>query len=67
MSISPETVRFDEDAMWVELRDGRTIGVPLAWPPASCARARPSARLAHSAAAGCIGRRWTRMSQSPAS
>ncbi|HET8638171.1 MAG TPA: DUF2442 domain-containing protein [Acidobacteriaceae bacterium] len=26
-------VRFDEDSMWVELSDGRTIGVPLAWFP----------------------------------
>ena len=33
MSISPRTVRFDEDCMWVELEDGRTIGVPLAWFP----------------------------------
>ena len=32
---SPEAtdVRFDEDAMWVTLEDGRTIGVPLAWYP----------------------------------
>ncbi|MGQ0566293.1 MAG: DUF2442 domain-containing protein [Gemmobacter sp.] len=22
---------FDEDAMWVALSDGRTLGVPLAW------------------------------------
>jgi len=33
MSISPETVRFDEDAMWVGLSDGRVVGVPLAWFP----------------------------------
>ncbi len=26
-------VRFDADRMWVELSDGRTIGVPLAWFP----------------------------------
>jgi len=26
-------VRFDADSMWVELSDGRTIGVPLAWFP----------------------------------
>jgi hypothetical protein len=26
-------VHFDEDSMWVELSDGRTIGVPLAWFP----------------------------------
>jgi Protein of unknown function (DUF2442) len=30
---SATRVRFDEDSMWVELSDGRTIGVPLAWFP----------------------------------
>ena len=33
MSISPKALRFDENSMWVELSDGRTIGVPLAWFP----------------------------------
>ena len=35
MSISPEPlgVRFDDQSMWVELEDGRTVGVPLAWFP----------------------------------
>ncbi|MGA2537648.1 MAG: DUF2442 domain-containing protein [Terracidiphilus sp.] len=35
MSSSAEAtrVRFDEDNMWVELSDGRTVGVPLAWFP----------------------------------
>ena len=27
------SVRFDKDSMWVELSDGRTLGVPLAWFP----------------------------------
>jgi hypothetical protein len=26
-------VWFDEDSLWVDLSDGRTIGVPLAWFP----------------------------------
>ena len=30
MTISPTAVRFDEHTMWVDLSDGRTIGVPLA-------------------------------------
>jgi hypothetical protein len=32
---SPEATRvhFDSDSMWVNLSDGRTIGVPLAWFP----------------------------------
>jgi hypothetical protein len=33
MTISPLAVRFDEYTMWVDLTDGRTIGVPLAWFP----------------------------------
>ena len=33
MTISAESVRFDDDAMWVTLVDGRVIGVPLAWFP----------------------------------
>lgn len=26
-------VRFDQDSLWVELTDGRTLSVPLAWFP----------------------------------
>ena len=33
MSISPKALRFDEDCMWVEIEDGRTLSVPLAWFP----------------------------------
>ncbi|MDE8654578.1 DUF2442 domain-containing protein [Novosphingobium album (ex Liu et al. 2023)] len=35
MTTSPEpvSVRFDADSFWVELDDGRTLGVPLAWFP----------------------------------
>lgn len=32
-NISPTSVRFDADSMWVGLSDGRTLGVPLAWFP----------------------------------
>lgn len=32
-SVSAKHVRFDEDNMWVDLSDGRTLGVPLAWFP----------------------------------
>jgi len=32
-SVSATSVRFDEDSLWVELTDGRTLGVPLAWFP----------------------------------
>lgn len=35
MTTSPEpvSVRFDEYSFWVELEDGRTLGIPLAWFP----------------------------------
>ena len=33
MTISATSVRFDDDTMWVDLSDGRTLGVPLAWFP----------------------------------
>lgn len=32
-SVSAMSVRFDADSMWVELDDGRTLGVPLVWFP----------------------------------
>ena len=31
--VSATRVRFDSDSMWVDLSDGRIIGVPLAWFP----------------------------------
>jgi hypothetical protein len=33
MTTSATKVSFDNDTMWVDLADGRTIGVPLAWFP----------------------------------
>jgi hypothetical protein len=32
-SVSAKRVWFDTDSMWVDLSDGRTLGVPLAWFP----------------------------------
>lgn len=40
ISVSATKVYFDDDQMWVELDDGRTLGIPLAWFP----------RLAHGTA-----------------
>jgi len=39
--VKAKSVRFDRDSMWVELSDGRSLGVPLAWFP----------RLLHASAA----------------
>ena len=33
MTTSANTVRFDDDSMWVHLDDGRVVAVPLAWFP----------------------------------
>jgi len=33
MDISSETFRLDADSRWIDLGDGRVIGVPLAWFP----------------------------------
>ena len=33
MTISAHKVTFDEDAIWLALSDGRTLGVPLVWFP----------------------------------
>jgi hypothetical protein len=43
MIISATSVRFDEHTMWVDLTDGRTLGVPLAWFP-QLLRATPAER-----------------------
>jgi hypothetical protein len=32
-SVEATRVRFDADSMWVDLSDGRVLGVPLAWFP----------------------------------
>ena len=45
MTISATSVRFDDHTMWVELSDGRTLGVPLAWFP-RLLRATPAERAA---------------------
>ena len=33
MSTLAKSVRFDENSMWVDLSDGRSLAVPLAWFP----------------------------------
>ncbi len=43
MTVSPTSVRFDDHTMWIELTDGRTLGVPLAWFP-RLLRATPAER-----------------------
>ena len=33
MNISAKAVKFDDNSMWIELSDGRALGVPYAWFP----------------------------------
>jgi hypothetical protein len=33
MDTSAKAFRFDESTLWIDLQDGRTVGVPLAWFP----------------------------------
>ena len=33
MNISPKSIRFDDDTLWVSLSDGPTIAAPLTWFP----------------------------------
>jgi Protein of unknown function (DUF2442) len=55
MTISATAVRFDDHMMWVDLTDGRTLGVPLAWFP-RLLRANPPAR--QSVEISRIGLHW---------
>lgn len=55
MSVSAKEVRFDDYTMWVELQDGRTLGVPLAWFP-RLLHATPEQRMHFEISAG--GLHW---------
>jgi hypothetical protein len=43
MTVSATSVRFDEHTIWVDLTDGRKLGIPLAWFP-RLLRATPAER-----------------------
>ncbi len=62
MSTSAKTVRFGDDTFWVELTDGRTIGVPLAWFP-RLSRATPEQRAAVRIGGGGIGLHWDELDE----
>lgn len=60
MSISAKSLRFDENSMWVELSDGRTLGVPLVWFP-RLLRATPQQRLVFEISRG--GLHWDELDE----
>ena len=65
MDMGAAAVRFDDNSMWVELSDGRTLGIPYAWFP-RLFNATPAQREAvESAASVCIGRVSTRTFRLP--
>jgi hypothetical protein len=60
MSVSDalaKQVSFDADTMWVDLRDGRTLGVPLAYFP-RLVNASPSERAKYVVSGGGTGLHW---------
>lgn len=50
-------VRFDEDTMWVDFADGRTLGVPLAYFP-RLLNASSSDREKYAISGGGTGLHW---------
>ncbi|MDI9433482.1 MAG: DUF2442 domain-containing protein [Planctomycetota bacterium] len=50
-------VRFDEDTMWVDFADGRTLGVPLAYFP-RLLNASSSQRQKYAISGGGTGLHW---------
>lgn len=57
MSIAAKALRFDDNVMWVELDDGRTLGIPLAWFP-RLLRATPEQRVHYEIFGGGSGLHW---------
>jgi hypothetical protein len=55
-------LRFDEDSMWVELADGRVLGVPLAWFP-RLLHATPEQRARFEMSGGGSGLHWDELDE----
>lgn len=62
MSSSAKALRFDEDTMWVDLTDGRTLGIPLAWFPILL-EASPEQRLRYRIGASGNGLHWEELDE----
>ncbi len=57
-----KAVRFDADTMWVDLEDGRRLGVPLAYFP-RLLNARPDQREAYEISGGGTGLHWEELDE----
>lgn len=62
MSTSAKAVRFDESSFWVDLSDGRVLGVPLAWFP-RLLNATPEQRAAIEIAGEGQGLHWEELDE----
>jgi hypothetical protein len=62
MSSSAKSFRFDEDTLWVDLQDGRTVGVPIAWFP-RLLDASPEERARGVISASGRGLHWERLDE----
>ena len=57
-----KTLSFDEDRMWVELADGRKLGVPLAYFP-RLLKATPTQRQDYIISGGGKGLHWEQIDE----
>jgi hypothetical protein len=62
MSILARSLRFDDHVMWVELSDGRVLGIPLAWFP-RLLNATPAQRDAYAISGGGLGLHWDELDE----
>ena len=62
MGTSAETVRSDDSTLWVELADGRSLDVPLAWFP-RLLNATPEQRAAVTISTSGRGLHWEELDE----
>lgn len=62
MHSSARALRFDDDTMWVDLVDGRTLGVPLAWFPILF-HATPQQRMGYRISGSGNGLHWEELDE----
>jgi hypothetical protein len=62
MNTLAKTLRFDAHTMWVDLTDGRTLGIPLAWFP-RLLRAGADQRERYEISGGGTGLHWEELDE----
>ncbi len=62
MNTLAKALRFDANTMWVELTDGRTLGIPLAWFP-RLLHATPEQRQHYEISGGGMGLHWEELDE----